>query len=78
MERLARRTVSRPPLTARELEILELMAEGLRNRDVADRLGISVNTVHRHVQSVLEKLDAHSKLQAVILASRAGLLDRSP
>jgi DNA-binding NarL/FixJ family response regulator len=75
VERVARRLVSRPPLTARELEILELMAEGLRNRDVADRLGISVNTVHRHVQSVLEKLDAHSKLQAVILASRAGLLD---
>jgi DNA-binding NarL/FixJ family response regulator len=75
VERVARRIVSRPPLTARELEILELMAEGLRNRDVADRLGISVNTVHRHVQSVLEKLDAHSKLQAVILASRAGLLD---
>lgn len=78
MERVERRIVSRPQLTARELEILELMAEGLRNRDVADRLGISVNTVHRHVQSVLEKLDAHSKLQAVILASRAGLLDRSP
>jgi len=78
VERVARRIVSRPQLTARELEILELIAEGLRNRDVADRLGISVNTVHRHVQSVLEKLDAHSKLQAVILAARAGLLDRSP
>jgi DNA-binding NarL/FixJ family response regulator len=77
VERVARRIVSRPPLTARELEILGLVAEGLRNRDVADRLGISVNTVHRHVQSVLEKLDAHSKLQAVILASRAGLLDHT-
>lgn len=63
-------------LTARELEVLELVAEGLRNQDVAERLGISVHTVHRHMNSVLEKLHAHSKLQAVVLAARAGLLDR--
>lgn len=77
MERVRRPVDTGARLTAREREVLVLVAEGLRNRDVAERLGISVNTVHRHVQSVLVKLHAHSKLQAVIVAARAGLLDRS-
>ena len=62
-------------LTAREREILELIAEGLTNGAIAQRLYISVNTVRNHVQSVLAKLDAHSKLEALSIAIRDGLID---
>jgi DNA-binding NarL/FixJ family response regulator len=67
----------RPPhdLTAREREILELIAEGLTNGAIAKRLFISVNTVRNHVQSLLAKLDAHSKLEALSIAIREGLID---
>ena len=59
-------------LTAREREILELIAEGLTNGAIAKRLFISVNTVRNHVQSMLAKLDAHSKLEALSVAIRDG------
>jgi len=62
-------------LTGREREILELIAEGLTNGAIAKRLYISVNTVRNHVQSVLAKLDAHSKLEALSIAIREGLID---
>jgi DNA-binding CsgD family transcriptional regulator len=62
-------------LTAREREILELIAEGLTNGAIAKRLFISVNTVRNHVQNVLAKLDAHSKLEALSIAIRNGLID---
>jgi len=62
-------------LTGREREILELIAEGLTNGAIAKRLYISVNTVRNHVQSVLAKLDAHSKLEALSVAIREGLID---
>jgi DNA-binding NarL/FixJ family response regulator len=57
-------------LTAREREILALIAEGLTNGAIAKRLYISVNTVRNHVQSILSKLDVHSRAQAVFLALR--------
>ena len=62
-------------LTAREREVLDLLAEGLSNRVIADRLFLSVNTVRNYVQSILTKLDAHSKLEAVSSAARAGLIN---
>jgi DNA-binding NarL/FixJ family response regulator len=61
-------------LTPREVEILKLMAEGLDNYDIADRLVIGYTTVRGHVQNVLEKLGAHSKLEAVARAGEYGLL----
>lgn len=64
-------------LTRREREVLDLLAGGLSNPDIADRLYLSVNTVRNHVQNVLAKLGAHSKLEAVAVARREGLLDRS-
>ena len=61
-------------LTAREREILSLMAEGSGNRGIAERLVISENTVRNHVRSVLEKLQASSRTEAVVIAARAGLI----
>ncbi len=62
-------------LTLREREVLNLIAEGLSTADMATRLVVTTNTVRNHVQSVLTKLGAHSKLEAVVIATRGGLLD---
>ncbi|MEZ5117136.1 MAG: response regulator transcription factor [Candidatus Nanopelagicales bacterium] len=62
-------------LTRRELEVLRLVAQGLNNRAIADRLYISENTVKNHVSSIHEKLQVHSRTEAVIRAVRSGLLD---
>jgi len=52
-------------LTVREKEVLQLLALGARNRDIAERLFISVTTVNKHVQSILNKLEVHSRTAAV-------------
>jgi DNA-binding NarL/FixJ family response regulator len=75
-ERDAQRGSFRERLTPREAEILQLMARGLENRAVADQLGISVYTVRVHVQSLSSKLNAHSRLEAVVRATEYGLIDR--
>jgi DNA-binding NarL/FixJ family response regulator len=62
-------------LTAREREVLRLLSDGASTRRIAERLFISVNTARNHVQRVIRKLDAHSRLEAVANARRAGLLD---
>jgi len=61
-------------LTARELEVLELLAEGLPNRAIADRLGISDQTVKFHVASISGKLGASNRTDAVRRAARLGLI----
>ncbi|MBI4730452.1 MAG: response regulator transcription factor [Acidobacteria bacterium] len=61
-------------LTPREIELLRLLAEGLANRAIAERLLISLHTVRNHVQNILTKLQAHSKLEAVAVAVREGVI----
>lgn len=61
-------------LTGREQEVLELMAEGLSNRDIADALGISSHTAKFHVNTLLGKLDAETRTEAVVRAVRLGVL----
>ncbi len=61
-------------LTPREIEVLELLAEGLSNKGIARRLGISDQTVKFHVASISGKLGAHSRTGAVRLAVRRGLI----
>lgn len=61
-------------LTPRELEVLQALAGGLTNRAIARRLTVSENTVKFHVSSILTKLDAASRAEAVALAARRGLL----
>lgn len=61
-------------LTPREMEVLYLLAEGLSNKVIARRLGISDHTVKTHVDSILSKLDAHSRTEAVTRAARLGVI----
>lgn len=62
------------PLTAREREVLQLMAQGMPNKSIARELAISEHTVKFHVNAILSKFGAQSRTEAVVLASRAGLV----
>ena len=61
-------------LTGRETEVLELVAQGLSNKEIASRLGTASGTVKMHVQNVLEKLEASDRTHAVTIAIRRGIL----
>jgi DNA-binding NarL/FixJ family response regulator len=63
-------------LTVREREVLRLMADGLDNGEVAERLGIRYGTVRSHVRNLIAKLNAHSKMEAVVRAEELGLIER--
>jgi PAS domain S-box-containing protein len=60
-------------LTEREEQVLSCMRQGCSNAQVAEQLGVTANTVRNHVQRILYKLNVHSKLEAVVLTSSAGL-----
>lgn len=75
VERLATH-VSTEALTAREVEVLALVAEGVNNRGIATKLFISEGTVKSHIKGILAKLDATSRTEAVAIAARRGLLRR--
>jgi DNA-binding CsgD family transcriptional regulator len=62
-------------LTARERDVLALMAEGRSNKEIARSLGISVHTAKFHVGSLLDKLDATGRLDAVAHAARRGIIE---
>lgn len=61
-------------LTEREIEILELIARGLTNREIADRLFISIKTVQAHRANIMEKLDLHDRVELTKYALRKGLI----
>jgi DNA-binding NarL/FixJ family response regulator len=63
-------------LTARELDVLALVAEGLRNAQIAERLFLSEKTVGHHVSAILRKLDARTRGEASAQAVRLGLVER--
>lgn len=63
-----------PELTRREVEVLKLLAEGTSNREIAEKLHLSIHTVRKHVQNISTKLEAHSKLEAVSKAIRLGII----
>lgn len=69
------RRLNPPRLTDRELEVLGLVARGLNNRDAAKELFISENTVKNHVRNILDKLQLHSRMEAVMYAVREKLLE---
>ena len=67
--------INRESLTAREKEVLRLMAEGVSSRDIASKLGISYATVRTHIRSLDAKLGVHSKVQAIVKARELALID---
>ena len=76
LPRLAnRRTPAADKLTRREHEVLEAMSSGASNQVIAEKLFISRDTVRNHVASILQKLGAHSKLEAVAIALQRGILE---
>ncbi len=69
------RQVPAPRLTEREIQVLRLVARGMNNRDIAKELFISENTVKNHVRNILEKLQIHSRMEAVMVAVREKLIE---
>lgn len=65
-------------LTDREREVIELLARGLTNKDIAEALVISDNTVKRHLKAIFEKLDVHTRAAAVARAVVAGVPSECP
>ncbi len=68
------RQAARSSLTARQVEVLELVGQGLRNREIAGALGIAVRTVEVHIEQILLKLAATNRTEAVANAIKSGLL----
>ncbi len=77
-------TASRPAgmpyeqLTQRELEVLQLAADGLNNRDIAEKLVISEKTVKNHINNIFSKLHVNDRTQAILYALRKGLVAMTP
>jgi DNA-binding NarL/FixJ family response regulator len=70
-----RQQLSSPSLTPREVEVLRFVAKGMSNREIAEELYISENTVKNHVRNILEKLHLHSRMEAVLYAMRERIID---
>jgi DNA-binding NarL/FixJ family response regulator len=73
-ERVRREQPLVDPLSPREMEVLALLAEGLSNQEIAERLTIAHGTAKNHVSNILSKLDVHDRMQAVLRAQEIGLL----
>jgi two-component system NarL family response regulator len=67
--------VAGPKLTEREMEVLKQVARGLQNKEIAKALFISENTVKNHIRNILEKLQLHSRMEAVVYAVREKMLE---
>jgi two-component system nitrate/nitrite response regulator NarL len=72
-EREARTSIEQ--LTPREMQVLRALAEGLTNKEIAERLHMSVDTERTHMMNILSKLGVHSRLQALLFAARYGLVE---
>ncbi len=73
----SRRDAGLDQLTARELEVLALLGQGLTNRDLAERLFVAEKTVKTHVSSILGKLHLSDRTQAALFAVRHGLVEEA-
>jgi DNA-binding NarL/FixJ family response regulator len=62
-------------LTPRQQEVLQLLAEGLKTHEIAQRLGVADETARNHIRGLLRAIGAHSRLEAVLIGLRLGALD---
>lgn len=76
--RSAQESEVRNELTSREIDVLELVAEGKTNKEIASTLVIAENTVKIHLRNILEKLHLQNRIQAAVYAVRQGLVDEAP
>ena len=72
---LAAERMQQPPISAREVQVLRLIAQGCSNKRIADELAVSESTVRNHVASLLEKLAADDRTHAVTVALERGIID---
>jgi DNA-binding NarL/FixJ family response regulator len=75
---LAERTILANHLTAREVDVIRLLGNGLSNKQIADSLGITLATTKKHVRNIIEKLHAHGRTHAALLAAQAGIMGLKP
>ena len=66
---------SRGKVSKREMDVLLLVKDGLRNPEIADQLGLSTKTVENHVRSILQKLGAKNRTEAVVIALRNSIIE---
>jgi DNA-binding NarL/FixJ family response regulator len=71
---LAEHTAEAAHLTEREVDVLRLMGNGDSNKIIADTLGITLDTTKKHVRNVIDKMQAHSRTHAAIIAAQAGIV----
>jgi len=71
---LAERTTEAAHLTEREVDVLRLLGNGDSNKTIAEALGITLDTTKKHVRNIIDKLQAHSRTHAAIIAAQAGLV----
>jgi len=70
---LAERTADAAHLTGREVDVLRLLGNGDSNKQIAEILGISLDTTKKHVRNIIDKMQAHSRTHAAIIAAQAGI-----
>ncbi len=75
---LAERTADAAHLTEREIDVLRLMGNGDSNKIIAETLGITLDTTKKHVRNIIDKLQAHSRTHAAIIAARSGITGKPP
>jgi DNA-binding NarL/FixJ family response regulator len=73
---LAERTAETAHLTGREVDVLRLLGNGDSNKTIAETLGISLDTTKKHIRNVIDKLQAHSRAHAAIIATQAGIVGK--
>ena len=74
VQRILANRADHAPLSARELEVLDLIAQGLTNRQIAHSLGVKEETVKMHVRNIMDKLQVQDRTEAVTLAHRRGII----
>lgn len=68
-------TSTRGKISKREMDVLMLVKDGLRNPEIAERLGLSTKTVENHVRSILQKLGAKNRTEAVVIALKNSIIE---